>query len=54
MFELRAEQDFQQLDRWLCHTIRFAPTPIEGCEWGGKRRLPVSEDWSLYEIAWPQ
>ncbi|MBC7822204.1 MAG: hypothetical protein IAG10_35415, partial [Planctomycetaceae bacterium] len=54
LFELRADEDFQQLDRRLVHTIRFAPTQIEGCEWDGKRLLLVSEDRSLYEIVWPK
>lgn len=53
LFELRTEENFQQLDRRLSDTIRFAPTQIEGCEWDGKRLLLVSEDRSLYEIAWP-
>ena len=54
LFELRADEDFQQLDRRLARTIRFAPTEIEGCEWDGDRLLLVSEDRSLYEIPWPK
>ena len=54
LFELRADEDFQQLDRRLVHTIRFPQTQIEGCEWDGDRLLLVSEDRALYEIAWPK
>lgn len=54
LFELRADEDFQQLDRRLVRTIRFAATQIEGCEWDGDRLLLVSEDRALYEIAWPK
>ncbi len=54
LFELRADEDFQQIDRRLVRTIRFAPTQIEGCEWDGDRLLLVSEDRSLYEIVWPK
>ena len=54
LFELRADEDFQQLDRRLVRTIRFPQTQIEGCEWDGDRLLLVSEDRTLYEIAWPK
>ncbi len=54
LFELRADENFQQLDRRLVHTIRFVQTQIEGCEWDGEKLLLVSEDRSLYEITWPK
>jgi hypothetical protein len=54
LFELRADENFQQLDRRLVHKIHFAPTEIEGCEWDGDRLLLVSEDRSLYELPWPK